>query len=131
MRIEVLAFEGCPNAEPAVQLARDVALEMGMDPEIELIPINGLDAAQTHRFLGSPSIRNRRRGRGTGNRAAPSDLRLPDLPRGRWPVRRSRPCMGCWRFTLTLTSRVADGLILSAGRPGVAQGSDDSVLSSG
>src|SRR5258708_24438276 len=57
MRIEVLAFEGCPNAEPAVQLGRDVAIEMGVDPEIELIPINGLDAAQTHRFLGSPSIR--------------------------------------------------------------------------
>jgi hypothetical protein len=57
MRIEVLAFEDCPNAEPAVQLARDVAAEAGIDPEIEIVRISNLEAAQTHRFLGSPSIR--------------------------------------------------------------------------
>jgi hypothetical protein len=57
MRIEVLVFEGCPNAEPAVQLARDVAVELGVNPEIEIVRINDLDAAQAHRFLGSPSIR--------------------------------------------------------------------------
>ena len=57
MRIEVLIFEGCPNAEPAVQLARDVAAEAGIDPEIEIVRINDLEASQAHRFLGSPSIR--------------------------------------------------------------------------
>ena len=57
MRIEVLVFDGCPNAEPAVQLARDVAGEAGIDPEIEVVRITDLEAAQTQRFLGSPSIR--------------------------------------------------------------------------
>ena len=57
MRIEVLVFEGCPNAEPAVQLVRDVAGEAGIDLEIEVVRITDLEAAQTHRFLGSPSIR--------------------------------------------------------------------------
>jgi len=57
MRIEVLVFEGCPSADPAVQLARDVAEDAGIDSEIEIVRINDLEAAQTHRFLGSPSVR--------------------------------------------------------------------------
>ena len=57
MRIEVLVFDGCPNAEPAVQLVRDAAAEAGIDLEIEIVLVNDLEAAQTHRFLGSPSIR--------------------------------------------------------------------------
>jgi len=57
MRVEVLVVEGCPNAEPAAQLVRDVAAEAGIDPEIEIVLINDLEAAQTRRFLGSPSIR--------------------------------------------------------------------------
>jgi hypothetical protein len=57
MRIEVLVFEGCPNAEVAVRLVRDVATETGVDPEIEIVRINDLNEAQAHRFLGSPSIR--------------------------------------------------------------------------
>jgi hypothetical protein len=57
VRIEVLVVEGCPNAEPAVQLARAVAAEAGVDPQIEIVRINDLEASQAHRFSGSPSIR--------------------------------------------------------------------------
>jgi hypothetical protein len=57
MRVEVLVFEGCPHAELAVHLARDVASEVGVNAEIEIVRIDDLDAAQAHRFLGSPSIR--------------------------------------------------------------------------
>jgi len=57
VRIEVLVFDGCPHAEPALQLTRDVAAEVGVDPEIEIVRINNLEAAHAHRFLGSPSIR--------------------------------------------------------------------------
>ena len=57
MRVEVLVVEGCPNAEPAVQLVRDAAAEAGIDPEIAIVCINDLEAARTLRFLGSPSIR--------------------------------------------------------------------------
>ena len=57
MRIEVLVVEGCPNAEPAEQLVRDVAVEAGIDPKIEIVRINDLESARAHHFLGSPSIR--------------------------------------------------------------------------
>src|SRR5258706_11204152 len=52
VRIEVLVVEGCPNAKPAVQLARAVAAEAGVDSQIEIVRINDLEACQAHRFLG-------------------------------------------------------------------------------
>jgi len=57
MRIEVRAFDGCPNAQPAVRLAREVAAEAGADTEIEIVRINYLETAQTRRFVGSLSVR--------------------------------------------------------------------------
>jgi hypothetical protein len=57
VRIEVLVVEGCPNAEPSVRLARAVPAEAGVDPQIEIVRINDLEASQAHRFSGSPSIR--------------------------------------------------------------------------
>ena len=37
--IEVLYFEGCPNREAAVDLARDVARELGIAAEIREIEV--------------------------------------------------------------------------------------------
>ena len=55
--IEVLYFEGCPNVEPTVALARDVAAELGIDAEIRKVVLCDEADAVRLRFLGSPTVR--------------------------------------------------------------------------
>jgi len=55
--IEVLYFAGCPNHEATVDLAREVIRELGLDAAIREVPVETAEAAETHRFVGSPSIR--------------------------------------------------------------------------
>ncbi len=55
-RIEVLRFAGCPNGQPALELARRIANEHGDDVEVTDILVAEADVA-SRRFLGSPSIR--------------------------------------------------------------------------
>jgi hypothetical protein len=55
--IEVLYFEGCPNVEPTVVLARDVAAELGIDAEIRKVLLRDEADAVRLRFLGSPTVR--------------------------------------------------------------------------
>lgn len=55
--IEVLYFSGCPNHEPTVELAREVLGNLGMTAEIREVPVETAEAAETLRFLGSPSVR--------------------------------------------------------------------------
>ena len=57
MRIQVLYFEDCPNYEPAVELIRRTADDLGVDADIELVYIDSVESALAHRFLGSPTIR--------------------------------------------------------------------------
>lgn len=56
-RIDILYFKGCPNHEPAVELARDIVSNLGMEMEVHEVEILGPEEAEEHRFLGSPSIR--------------------------------------------------------------------------
>ena len=55
--VEVLFFPGCPNHEPTVQLAREVATSVGVSAEILEVEIESADQAEALRFLGSPSVR--------------------------------------------------------------------------
>ncbi len=55
--IEVLYFEGCPNLEPTVALARDVTAELGIAAEIREVAIRDEADAKRFRFLGSPTVR--------------------------------------------------------------------------
>ena len=55
--IEVLYFEGCPNVEPTVALARDVAAELGIAAEIREVEVRDEADAKRLRFLGSPTVR--------------------------------------------------------------------------
>ena len=55
--IEVLYFEGCPNHEPAVELAREAVRELALSDEIREIQVTTVDDAERLRFLGSPSLR--------------------------------------------------------------------------
>ena len=56
-RVEILYFDGCPNHEQARELVEQVAAELGLQPEIELVEVADPDTATRLRFLGSPSVR--------------------------------------------------------------------------
>ncbi len=55
--VEILYFDGCPNHHPAVALVERVSRELGIEPDVRLINVSDLQAAQRLRFLGSPTIR--------------------------------------------------------------------------
>jgi hypothetical protein len=57
LRVEVLTFEGCPHAQPALQLVERIIAELGVNAEVRRIDVPDPEAAAAHRFLGSPSIR--------------------------------------------------------------------------
>jgi len=56
-RVEILFFEGCPNAELAVSRARQAVASAGASADVRLVPIEGEDEAVRRRFLGSPTVR--------------------------------------------------------------------------
>ncbi|HLG10005.1 MAG TPA: hypothetical protein VI409_15160 [Gaiellaceae bacterium] len=55
--VEILYFDGCPNHEGALALVERVAGELGLEPEIRLVDVPDLEAANRMRFLGSPTVR--------------------------------------------------------------------------
>jgi arsenate reductase len=56
-RIEVLVFEGCPHAEPALELARRVADRLLPSAQVERVEVDTEEKAAALGFLGSPSVR--------------------------------------------------------------------------
>jgi hypothetical protein len=56
-RVEILYFDDCPNHEPVRELVEQLAAELGLRPQIELVEVADTDAATRLRFLGSPSVR--------------------------------------------------------------------------
>ncbi len=57
IRIDVLAFDGCPHAAEALRQAHAVAERLGTDIAVARIDVNTAEAAAELGFLGSPSIR--------------------------------------------------------------------------
>jgi arsenate reductase len=57
VRVEVLVFDGCPHAEPALALARAVARRLGPGVTVEQVVVNTPERAAEVGFLGSPSVR--------------------------------------------------------------------------
>ena len=57
MKIEVLYFDGCPNHKPAVERVQELLREEGVSAEVLEANISDASAAQSVRFLGSPSVR--------------------------------------------------------------------------
>jgi hypothetical protein len=55
-RVEVLAFAGCPNAQPAVDLVTRVISELGISADVVRIDVDDAWQAERLRFLGSPSV---------------------------------------------------------------------------
>jgi hypothetical protein len=57
MNVEILTFEGCPNAEAARELAQRIVAELRPDAAVEHVDVADPAAAERLRFLGSPTIR--------------------------------------------------------------------------
>ncbi len=57
MKVEVLTFEGCPNAQSARELVERVVAESRVEAEIAYVNVPDPEAAERLRFLGSPTIR--------------------------------------------------------------------------
>ncbi len=55
--IQILYFEGCPNLDATLALARSVLSEMGISEEIEEVEVRDDEDAQRLRFPGSPTVR--------------------------------------------------------------------------
>jgi hypothetical protein len=55
--VEILYFDGCPNADGARALVARVAAEVGAAAQVRLVRVADTDAAVRQRFLGSPTIR--------------------------------------------------------------------------
>lgn len=57
MKIELLYFDGCPNHEVLLPQLRSVLEREGVEEEIQLRRVESPDAAESERFLGSPTLR--------------------------------------------------------------------------
>ncbi len=57
MRIEVLVFEGCPQADSALALVTEVAARLAPGTPVDRIDVNTPEKAAEVGFLGSPSVR--------------------------------------------------------------------------
>ncbi|MCL5965922.1 MAG: DUF2703 domain-containing protein [Deltaproteobacteria bacterium] len=57
MKVEILYFEGCPNHAPATEIVARVLRREGIQAQVRKVEVRNVEAAQTLRFLGSPSVR--------------------------------------------------------------------------
>ncbi len=57
MKIELLYFDGCPGYKTLLPKVRELLASEGVDDEVELRPVESLEAAERARFLGSPTVR--------------------------------------------------------------------------
>lgn len=57
MQVEFLWFDGCPNHETARRTLNEAMEELGLGVAVEVIQVESNEAAEFHRFQGSPSIR--------------------------------------------------------------------------
>jgi hypothetical protein len=55
--VDILYFESCPGWQGAAARVREVLDECGLEADVRLVPIETEEAAQAHRFVGSPTIR--------------------------------------------------------------------------
>ena len=57
MVVEIFYFEGCPHYAETRELVERVSTELGVSPQIELVRVDDVGAAERLRFLGSPTVR--------------------------------------------------------------------------
>jgi hypothetical protein len=54
--VRILYTNGCANTPPTVKCVRDVAQELGLEIDLDLVLITTQDQANAFRFLGSPTV---------------------------------------------------------------------------
>jgi hypothetical protein len=54
--VEVLAFEGCPNVDAALESARAAVGLAIVEADVRLVLVESDESARRLRFLGSPSV---------------------------------------------------------------------------
>jgi hypothetical protein len=57
MEIELLFFDGCPNYATVLPRLRELIASSSVSADIRLTRVEGAEAADRERFLGSPTIR--------------------------------------------------------------------------
>ena len=57
VKVQVLAFEGCPNVEEALLNVRRAAEQEGVEASISQIEVDTPELAASSKFLGSPTVR--------------------------------------------------------------------------
>lgn len=57
VNVELLYFDGCPNAEVAERVLRQALVEEEIEAEITSVSVESDEEAQNLRFPGSPTIR--------------------------------------------------------------------------
>jgi hypothetical protein len=57
VHVEILFFPSCSNYRATRDLVGRVAAELAIPFEVELVEVSDAEAAETLRFLGSPSVR--------------------------------------------------------------------------
>jgi hypothetical protein len=57
MKIELLYFDGCPSHEALLPKLRDLLAAEGIETGIDLRRVESAEAAESERFLGSPTVR--------------------------------------------------------------------------
>lgn len=56
IRIRVLCSEGCANTPPTVELVRNVAEDLNIPVNIDIVMVVTEEQARELRFLGSPTV---------------------------------------------------------------------------
>jgi hypothetical protein len=57
VKVELLYFRGCPSHEALLLRLRELLAEARLSGEIELRRVESPEAAESERFLGSPTVR--------------------------------------------------------------------------
>lgn len=57
MKVEILYFAGCPNHAPTLEMVQRVLGREKIEAVVRLIDVTDEKAAESVRFLGSPSVR--------------------------------------------------------------------------
>ena len=56
IQIKILCSEGCANTPPTVELVKNVAQDLNISVNVEMVMVGTQEQAHELRFLGSPTV---------------------------------------------------------------------------
>ena len=57
VQVRILYTQGCANTPPTVRLLENIAQELNIPVDIQMVVVDTPEHAQEFRFLGSPTVR--------------------------------------------------------------------------